>query len=144
MTDAVLTPDLAARLGRMEGAMQRLRAEAVEKTASMNLSAILKPYGYRAGLWLVVSAALAALLYLRVRRIGWWRAALNGFFAAGSYCKYQFVVFSARESLPDAGSREDGQSAIQFRTASGLLAKPVQVEGETVAQVHAGGRFELR
>jgi hypothetical protein len=62
--------------------MQRLRAEAVEETASVNLSAILMPYGYRAMLWLVVSAALAALLYLRVRRIRWWRAALNGFFAA--------------------------------------------------------------
>jgi hypothetical protein len=77
-----VTPDLAARLARMEGAMQRLRAEAVEETASLNLSAILMPYGYRAALWLVVSAALAALLYLRVRQIRWWRAALNGFFAA--------------------------------------------------------------
>ena len=40
------------------------------------------PYGYRAVLWLVVSAGLAGLLYLRVRLIHWWQAALNGFLAA--------------------------------------------------------------
>jgi hypothetical protein len=79
---AAVKPDLAARFARMEGAMQRLRAQAVEETASMDLSALLKPYGYRALLWLLVSAALAALLYLRVRQIRWWRAALNGLFAA--------------------------------------------------------------
>lgn len=48
----------------------------------MNFSAILMPYGYRAVLWLVVSAGLAGLLYLRVRLIHWWQAALNGFLAA--------------------------------------------------------------
>jgi hypothetical protein len=77
-----VTPDLAARFARMEGAMRRLRAEADEEAASMNLSAILKPYCYRAALWLGVSAALAGLLYLRVRQIRWWRAAVNGLFAA--------------------------------------------------------------
>ena len=77
-----VTPELAARFAQMEGAMHRLRAEAAEESGLMNLSAILKPYAYRAGLWLMVSAALASLLYLRVRRIRWWRAALNGLFAA--------------------------------------------------------------
>ena len=77
-----VTPDLAARFARMEGAMGRLRAKADEEDTSMNLPAILKPYGYRAALWLAVSALLAGLLYLRVRRISWWRAALNGLFAA--------------------------------------------------------------
>ena len=77
-----VTPELAARFAGMEGAMRRLRADAVEETASVSLSAILRPYGYSAALWLMVSAALAALLYRRVRRIRWWRAALNGLFAA--------------------------------------------------------------
>jgi hypothetical protein len=76
-----VAPDLAARFARMDGAMQGLRAEAVEETASSNLSAILMPYGYRALLWLVVSAALAAFLYHRVRPVRWWRAMLDGFFA---------------------------------------------------------------
>ena len=76
-----VTPDLAARFARMDGAMQRLRAEAVEETASSDLPAILMPYGYRALLWLVMSAALAAFLYLWVRPVRWWRAVLNGLFA---------------------------------------------------------------
>ncbi|HEY5910018.1 MAG TPA: hypothetical protein VJA21_05380 [Verrucomicrobiae bacterium] len=73
---------LAEKFAGMEGAMHRLRAEAVEQTASLSLSRILMPYGYRAALWLVLSAVLAGLLYVRVRSIRWWRAILNGFSAA--------------------------------------------------------------
>jgi hypothetical protein len=77
-----VSPKLAARFTQMEAAMRRLRAEAVEEGASMNLSAILKPYGYRAALWLGVGTVIAALLYRRVRSTRWWRAALNGFVIA--------------------------------------------------------------
>jgi len=77
-----LTPGLAARFAQMEGAMGRLRAETAEESASMNLSAILIPYGYRAAFWLLVCAALAALLYLRVRSLRWWQAVFSGVFAA--------------------------------------------------------------
>ena len=62
--------------------MQKLRAETGESAASLKLSMILKPYGYRAALWLAVSAIVVAALYVRVRVVRWWRAALNGFAAA--------------------------------------------------------------
>ena len=78
----VVTPDLAARFAQMEAAMRQLRAESAEQASSMNLAVILKPYGYRAALWLGVSAVLATFLYLRVRPTRWWRAALNGFVVA--------------------------------------------------------------
>jgi len=77
-----VTPALAEEFARMERAMQRLRAEAVEQTASVNMSGMLMPYGYRAGIWLTLSALLAGLLYIQVRPMRWWRAALNGFLAA--------------------------------------------------------------
>jgi DNA uptake protein ComE-like DNA-binding protein len=71
-------PDLAAGFARMDGAMQKLRAAGAEESGSLGKSAILKPYAYRAAVWLAVTALLAAGVYVRARRVRWWRAALNG------------------------------------------------------------------
>jgi hypothetical protein len=86
-----VSQELAARFSQMEAAMKKLKAAAVEDTATESLSAILKPYVYRAALWLVLSSLLAAAIYARTRPVRWWRAVLNGFsavligFCAGWY-----------------------------------------------------------
>jgi hypothetical protein len=74
--------DLAETLRKMEAEMRRIRAEAVESTASLSLRRILMPYVWRAAGWVVFGAMAAAMLYRFVRRLGVVRLALNGLAAA--------------------------------------------------------------
>lgn len=77
-----LSPTMRDRLTAMAARMTKLRAEAAEEAATLNLQSILLPYVSRAVLWLALTAVVAAALYAWTRPVRWWRAALNGFGAA--------------------------------------------------------------
>ncbi len=73
-----VSPALRARFAAMAAAMRATDTDAMENETSLNLMNLLKPYLYRALLWLGVCALVGATLYRAVRRIWWPRLVLNG------------------------------------------------------------------
>jgi hypothetical protein len=79
---AGVRPELVAELVRMHSAMASQRAANEEESASLSIRTILLPYVWRAVYVLIGVAVVAAFLYRTVRRVRWWRLALNGIAAA--------------------------------------------------------------
>ncbi len=75
-------PELAAEFVRMHEAMRRQAAAEGEEDASLSIRSILLPYLWRAVYVLIASAIVAGFLYRAVRRVRWWRLALNATAAA--------------------------------------------------------------
>lgn len=75
-------PALAAEFVRMHAAMERHAAAEGEEEASLSIRSILLPYAWRAVYAVVGVAVAAAFFYRAVRRVRWWRLALNGLMAA--------------------------------------------------------------
>jgi DNA uptake protein ComE-like DNA-binding protein len=69
---------LQGRFDQMAARMRALRASGVDDEGALSLRVILMPYLWRALSALAACAAMAALVYRRVVRVRWWRAAING------------------------------------------------------------------
>jgi hypothetical protein len=76
--DAGLDDELFATLQAMAAAMDSLRASQGSLEEDLSILAVLEPYAWRALLVLAVCWPMATILYRMVRRVPWWRAALNG------------------------------------------------------------------
>jgi hypothetical protein len=77
-----VNPALVDRFKQMAVEMERMRQNQDEVEHSLRLSDIFMPAIWRAVGFLLLAAALGAMLYRAVRRTSWWRAAVNGFGAA--------------------------------------------------------------
>jgi len=73
---AGLDPAVRARFKRM-GADANVK-DARGDEGSMSFKAILMPYARYGAIVVIATAIVAAIVYARVRRVRWWRAALNG------------------------------------------------------------------
>ena len=77
-----VTADLIAEFERMRKDILSPPAPGTEREGQLSIRAILMPYVWRAVVVWIVCAGIAAVLYRQVRRIAWWRAALDGLAAA--------------------------------------------------------------
>lgn len=67
-----------ATLRDMAGEMNVRRAGGESGVERLSLTAIVRSYLLRAGLWIALCAALGALVFRKARPTAWWRGALNG------------------------------------------------------------------
>ena len=72
-----LTPDVRARFERMADAAARPETDGDDE-AGLTIRTLLMPYARYAALVLMATALVAGLAYRAVRRVRWWRAAVNG------------------------------------------------------------------
>ncbi len=76
------TPEMMSRFRRMSDEMVRMTSDSAEDETGLSLGTILWSYGRRALILLAAASAAGALLYRRVRSVGWFRAAVNGLAAS--------------------------------------------------------------
>jgi DNA uptake protein ComE-like DNA-binding protein len=80
--DLRVTPELMNRFRRMAAEMEKLRVDKDKMETELPFQTILLSFVWRALGGVALAAAFGAVLYRLVRRVRWWRAALNGLGAA--------------------------------------------------------------